>query len=263
MIRSLKDLYGHTILAKDGEIGKVHDFYFDDKHWTVRYLVADTGGWLTGRLVLLSPVALGQPDWGARAFPVSLTRQQIEDSPSADSDLPVSRQHEAELHRYYGWPMYWGGGMGAAGILAMYPELVVEPRPRAEETLAADEETVNREQGDPHLRSTRAVTGYHIQATDGQIGHVEDFLADDGWAIRYVVADTRNWLPGKAGLLSPAWIDQVSWDDRKVYVDLPREKIRHAPEFDASVPVSRQSEEALFDHYGRPGYWSKTPAKRT
>jgi len=100
MLRSLKKLFGNKILATDGQIGRVHDFYFDDQEWTVRYMVADTGGWLKGRLVLISPAALGEADWGAESFPVNLTRQQIGESPGIEEDLPVSRQQEIELQRY-------------------------------------------------------------------------------------------------------------------------------------------------------------------
>ena len=243
MLRSLRDLLGGTILATDGEIGKVHDFFFDDEHWTVRYMVADTGGWLTGRLVLLSPAALGEPDWSGRTFPVSLSRKQIEDSPSVESDRPVSRQHELELHGYYGWPLYWGGGMVTAGTLGVYPELVVQPELHKEETPARGEEAVGQAQDDPHLRSAREVTGYHIQAADGGIGHVQDFIVDDeDWAIRHMVVDTRNWLPGKNILVSPQSIARVSWEDHKVYVDLPREKIEEAPDFRAAALMSRQYE---------------------
>jgi sporulation protein YlmC with PRC-barrel domain len=243
MLRSLRDLLGSTILATDGEIGKVYDFYFDDEHWTVRYLVADTGGWLMGLLVLLSPVALREPDWSGRTFPVSLSRQQVEDSPSVESDKPVSRQHQIELHGYYGWPLYWGGGIDTVGLLGVYPNPVVEPELPKKETPARGEEPIGRAQEDPHLRSTREVTGYHIEAADGGIGHVQDFIVDDEeWTIRHVVVDTRNWLPGKNVLVSPQSIARVSWEERKVYVDPPREKIKEAPGFHASALTSRQYE---------------------
>jgi hypothetical protein len=243
MLRSLRDLFGSTILATGGEIGKVHDFYFDDEHWTVRYMVADTGGWLLGRLVLLSPVALGEPDWSGRTFPVSLTRQQIEESPSVESDRPVSRQHQIELHGYYGWPMYWGGGISTLGNIGMYPEPAVQRELHKGEKPAVGEEGIGQTQDDPHLRSTREVTEYHIQAVDGGVGHVQDFIVDDeDWAIRYILVDTRNWLPGKNVLISPQSIAQVSWEDHKVYVNLPREKIKEAPGFHASALISRQYE---------------------
>ena len=75
----------------------------------------------------------------------------------------------------------------------------------------------------------KAVTGYHIEATDGEIGHVDGFVVDDeAWAIRYIEVATRNWWPGKKVLVSPAWIERVSWPDSKVYAGLSREAIKSA-----------------------------------
>jgi hypothetical protein len=104
MLRSIDDMRGFTIRASDGEIGSVDDFLFDDERWAIRYLVANTGGWLTGRLVLVSPIAFRSVDWDGRRFEVDLTRRQIEDSPSIDADQPVSRWKEEEYFRYYGYP---------------------------------------------------------------------------------------------------------------------------------------------------------------
>ena len=109
MQNSTKDLKGNAIVATDGDIGKVDDFYFDDKSWTIRYLVADTGNWLLGRKVLLSPIAVGKADFSSGRINVKLTKKQVEESPSIDSDKPVSRQHEAYYHDYYGYPYYWSG----------------------------------------------------------------------------------------------------------------------------------------------------------
>ena len=101
------------------------------------------------------------------------------------------------------------------------------------------------------------MSGYHIAATDGDIGHVQDFLVDDAtWAIHYLVVDTSNWWFGKKVLVSPEWIDRVDWADAKVYVGVTREQIRKSPEYDPSDPVERDYEPRLHDHYGRPSYWS-------
>lgn len=240
MLRSVKDLRRYAICAVDGDIGKVHELLFDDRGWIVRYLVVDTGTWLPGLRVLLSPAALGQPDWQTRVLPVDLTTGQVEHSPPIDTDKPVSRQMESELHAYYGWRPYWDGIATVMAVQAM------------EE---AKKET-EQEQADPHLRSTREVIGYHIQANDGEIGHVEDLIADDeGWGIRYLVVDTHNWLPGRKVLVDPFWADQVSWTGRKVYVDMTREMVKNSPEFDPSAPVNREYEVRLYDFYGRPKYW--------
>jgi hypothetical protein len=257
MLRSLKALFGYRILATDGEIGHVHDFYFDDEHWKVRYLVVDTGGWLNGRLVLLSPVALSEADWERRSLTVLLTREKVENSPEVGTDPPVSRQQEQRLYEHYGWSPYWGlGGVYAADMLGVYPELLLHPA--AQGSASTPRATVDQTNGNPHLRSTRQVTGYHIQADDGQIGRVDAFVADDdGWTIRYMVVDTHVWLPGRKVLISPQWVEEVSWEQSRVYLNLTREKVRRSPEFDPSAPVSREYEEVLFDYYGRPKYWKR------
>jgi hypothetical protein len=249
MLRSIEALRGYTIQAKDGEVGKVHGFYFDDQTWVIRYLVADTGNWLVGRRVLISPLALDQPDWAAHRLPVRLTKKQVEDSPHIGTDQPVSRQMQEELHTYYGWPPYWRGAtpLGGPGGLAV-AQMIAGTKEKEGET--------EEKKGDPHLRSTREVIGYHIQARDGQVGHVEDFIADDEyWYIRYMVVDTRNWLPGKKVLVAPAWVEEVNWAEHKVFVDLLRETVKHCPEYDPSAPVNREYEVRLYDYYGRPKYW--------
>jgi sporulation protein YlmC with PRC-barrel domain len=248
MQKSTKDLKGNNIVATDGDIGKAADFYFDDKSWTIRYLVADTGNWLLGRKVLLSPIALGKADFSTGRINVTLTKKQVEESPSIDTDKPVSRQHEAYYHDYYGYPYYWSGPYLWGSMY--YPGLPVDDQQRVEERRAEREEA-----GDSHLRSAAHVTGYHIEASDGDIGHVEDFIIDDEtWEIRYLVVDTRNWLPGKKVLIAPRWIDRVSWEDSKVYVSLSREAIKNAPEYNPDT-LNREYEEKLHVHYGQPKYW--------
>jgi hypothetical protein len=257
MLRSLRELFGFAIEATDGEIGRVHDFYFDDHAWAIRYLVADTGHWLMGRLVLVSPQALQAPDWRRRTFPVSLTKQQVEDSPSIYSDLPVSRRHEIELHRHYGWTPYWGSGIFPGDMLIFYPGLIQMIQRPEDEPPPHDPA---RNGGDPHLRSAREVTGYHVRAVDGEIGHVEDFMLDDeAWALRYLVVDTHNWLPGKRVLLSPRWIEEVSRNESRARVALRRDAVREAPEYHHGMEIDWEYEEALRQHY-RPA--RSKPAKR-
>jgi hypothetical protein len=113
-----------------------------------------------------------------------------------------------------------------------------------------------QESTDSHLRSSEAVTGYNIEAADGEIGHVNGFVVDDeAWAIRYIEVATRNWWPGKKVLVSPAWIERVSWPESKVYVGLSREGIKNGPEYVESMPITREYENRLYFHYGRPPYW--------
>ena len=255
MLRSMKGLTGFTIGATDGDIGRVDGCYFDDDRFTVRHLVVDTGGWLSGRKVLISPMALREIDWAGGRIEAALTRAQVEKSPLIATDRPVSRQQEGEYHRYYGYPSYWTGPY----LWGAYP--YPYPYPAGDRgTTFEQERRWTREDGtagDPHLRSSTAVLGYHVAATDGDIGHVEDFLVDEStWAICYLVVDTSNWWFGKKVLVSSEWVTRVDWDDSLVHVDLTRARIKASPEYDLSGPVLRDYEVRLHDYYGRPGYWS-------
>ena len=248
MLRSVREMQGYVLQARDGEIGRCKDFLFDQKHWTIRYMVADTGKWLPARKVLLSPISLDKPDWRAHVLPVRLTREEIETAPGLDADAPVSRQYELKYHAHYGWPYYWvGPGLWGPGD---YPgPLYAEHR--------ASQDRPEEEDADPNLRSVDEVTGYHIQAADGDIGHVEDLIADDGnWTIRYMVLDTRNWLPGRKVIVAPGWTESLDWGERKVVMGLTRKQIRESPEYDPAAPVNRRYEERLYDFYGRPRYWT-------
>jgi hypothetical protein len=260
MLRAVNDLKGCTIHATDGDIGEVVEFYFDDDNWTVRYLIADTGRWLPGRKVLLSPVALGKVDWDSKRLHVAMTKKQVENSPDIDTAKPVSRQHEMAYYNYYNYPYYWNGPYlwGPAS----YPRGVVAPSATGiaansiEKELAAATEPA--ESGDVHLHSTKEVTGYYVEANDGDMGHVDDFIIDDeNWTVRYLVVDTRNWWPGKKVLVSPEWIQHVSWSDSRVYVDLSRQTIQDSPEYAGPGSIDRDYETRLHGHYGREGYWSR------
>jgi hypothetical protein len=186
---------------------------------------------------------------------------KVKNSPSVDTDKPVSRQHERDYYGYFGYPCYWGSsGMWGMGN---YPgALVVGPwsKPFADHSGGP---------GDVHLRSAHEIYGYHIQGSDKSIGHVDDFIVDDlTWAIRYLVVDTSNWWVSRKVLISPLWATRVSWADRNVYVDMPRQAIKDSPEWNAYAAVNREYETRLYDYYGRPAYWEGgvgaegTPAAR-
>ena len=221
MIYEAETLHGYKMRCVDGDIGAVRDFYFDDEYWAVRYLVVDTGSWLSGRQVVVSPYALKDVIRDRGEISVALTMDQIESSPSPDSERPVSRQFEDEYFGFFGWPMYWNGPY----MWGAYPNIA-----RDRDTWTASTPPVKS--WDPHLRSTKAVSGYHIEARDGEIGHIVDFLIDsDTWAIRYLIASTQNWWPGKKVLLAPRWISRVSWDESKLHVDLTREEVKRSPAY--------------------------------
>ena len=233
MFQSIKQLYGIKLGASDGDIGHVKDCYFDDQIWAVRYVVADTGSWLPGRQVLISPHAFGSLEQAGKVLRVNLTRKQIEDSPSIESHKPVSRQFEEEYHRYYGWPYYWQGdglwGMSGFPIL----ELPAKPLPSEPATASGPQP----ERADTHLRSTQAVNGYHLQASDGMIGHVCDYMMnDESWAIGQLVVETGHRFSGNEVLIPVSKVDRISWDESKVFVNLTKEAILQAPACDdASV----------------------------
>lgn len=237
MFRSTNDLSGYRVLATDGECGNIKDFLFDDQSNIVRYLAIDTGGWLTGRQVLISPVAIAQPNLDTHELPTVLSRDNIVTSPAIEEQLPVSRQSEAALSSYFNWPVYWnssGSTLSQQGSSTQVAEL----------------------ESDPHLRSVSEVTGYQIQCMEGTLGHIDDLIVDtESWSLRYLVIDTRNWLPGKKVIIAFDWITHFTWEDRTAHVDLTQEQVQNAPTYDPRLPVNRAYEIQLYDFYGRPTYW--------
>jgi sporulation protein YlmC with PRC-barrel domain len=252
MLRSLRDLFGYGVEARDGSIGKVRDALFDDERWAVRYLVVDTGRWLERHEVLISPLAVERAEWADWLIWLRLTRAQVQRSPEIDAHRPVSRQHELEVAGYYGWPNYWEGS--ALWGLAMTPSALMETAA----AVHAGDPSPAMPEGDRHLQSARDVMGYRIAATDGEIGHVDDFVVDDeSWAVRYMVVDTRNWLRGRKVLVATEWIREMRWEDASAVVDLSREAIEKSPDFDPAEPVNREAEVQLYDYYGRPHAWGE------
>jgi len=214
MLWNASAIDGYVTHARDGRLGTVSDLLFEDVRWIIRWLVVDTDNWLSGRKVILPLAALGQPDPALREFPVKLTMQQVKESPDVDTDQPVSRQIQTYLYNHYGF----------------------YPYPNEE---------------DSHLRSIAAVTGYHIHAADGEIGHVEDFLVDDaGWGIRYITVDTRNWWPGKRVLISPRSIREIDWADRLIQFNVNRRKVKDGPPYDTSITVDGAYDETFLTYYG-------------
>ncbi len=264
MLRSMKDLKNFTISATDGEIGHLKDIYFDDDAWVVRYFVVDAGSWLTSRKVLISPISISQQDWLEGNLPVSITKDQVRNSPDIDTEQPVSRQHDELTLGYYGYPYYWGGsGLWGGGLYpyAMNPVYLGYGADRVgrEEDEAAylRAQRSRHSNDDPHLRSGNAVTGYHIEAKDGAIGHVAGYLIDDAtWAVRYLIVDTSNWWVGHKVLIAPEWITGVHWANETVSVNLSRASVKDAPPYDPNVAWSRDQGRDLYRHYGRTGHWA-------
>ena len=238
MERTLKSLLNYSLTTTDGTIGEVDEFYVDDQSYKVRYLIVKTGSWLSGRKVLISPDALIKDSCKDSIFPVNLTNEQVRNSPDIDTDKPVSRQQEIELYGHYQWQNYWesgfyGGGSMGMGLGMPYP--VVD-----QQVLTEADKNDQHTDDDIHLRSTKTLTGYHIHATDGEIGHVSDFIVNDQtWQLTFMVADTTNWFGGQKVLIPVADINRVEWASDLVYLSINKAAVEQSHPFDeqAYLPV--------------------------
>ena len=251
MKRSINSLIGYAIGATDGEIGKVKEFYFDDLTWTVRYLVVETGTWLNGRKVLLSPQALLTPDWKNEVFPINLTKEKIKNSPNIDTEQSVSRQREIEMYEYYPWTSYWGdglwgGGMGLSGVM------IQDHHPLAGAIRSENDTDTKDSDEDSHLRSTHNVIGYTIHTIDGKIGDVEDFIVDDtSWKLDYLIVDTGHWFPGKKVLISPKLVKEIKWDSFEVILNVSEAGVKNSPEYKPGEAISESYLADLQNYYGK------------
>jgi len=286
MLIKSKTIRNYKLRGIDGEVGSVKEFYFDDKYWTVRYLVANTGGWLNSRQVLISPYFLRNVDYDSELINVDLTKIQIENSPSLDQDMPVSRQYEESYHSYFGAPLYWAGpnmwganpyilrdrdkwpsGRGNTGTLSSESAddtSSVTAGTAGNTGLTNSGNTVTTSGGntwDSNLRSSKDVSGHKIHASDeDKIGSVDDFIIDDEtWTIRYIIINTGNLFTGRKVLISPEWIDHISWDDSRVYINLTKDDIKQSPEYTDESELTRDYESSLFGFYKKTPYWSPEP----
>lgn len=266
MLHSVKELEKYSIVATDGAIGNISDFYFDDEAWVVRYLVVDTSVWLYGRKVLISPFSIQRSDQMARVFPVSVSKGQIKNSPRIDTHKPVSRQHEIRYLDYYGYPYYWSGsgvwaqyaypGMTLTGSAYGMSDAAYRQVRASNDRIAAEaEEQRLRRDEDPHLRSCNAVKQYHVRATDGDIGHMDGFLVDENtWAVRYLIVNTSNWWLGNQVLVAPDRIGEVSWSNATVRVSLSRQEIKDAPTYYSDLAPDLETEAGIRASDGHHGY---------
>lgn len=245
--RRMRDLTELTIYGIDGEVGTVQDLYFDDHNWEVRYLVLRTGGWLLGRDVLIAPVAIGGIDDAAASMRLELRKEQIEHAPSIESKKPISRQYEETYYKHFQWAPYWLPDATLWGSPIPYLDASTDAS-----TTSLDEALPSESAEQSHLRSSIEVAGYGIHAQDGEIGHLEDLVVDDeDWIVRYVEADTKNWLPGKKVLVQTGRIQKIDWPSRSVTMSLRRHAIESAPAYDPSMLITPEYEIQLFKHYGK------------
>lgn len=250
MLTTAKSLRNCEIRARDGSIGKLKDFLVEDEHWAVRYLVIDVGSWLNGRQVLVSPTAVAGLVPGGE-IAVDLTKEQIRSSPPIDTDQPVSRQHETDLHGYYGWAPYWTP-YDSLGLGTVMHPVAMAPLAQATAETSASSGLPNETSGDPHLQSAHHLTGYAIEAQDGDVGHLEDFVIDDtSWKIPYALIDTTNWWPGGRVVVPTDHLTGVSWADRRVFASLTREAVKASPAYDGLSPVDDEYTARLAEYYVR------------
>lgn len=230
MLRSMKELFGYSVAATDGPIGKVEDFLFDERTHEIRYLVVDTGGWLDRRPVLVAPVAFGRPRWPARDFPIRSTRDQVKASPGLVADAPLSRQHEADVHSHYEWMPYWlthGHGHGTP--------------------------TAHVADASAPLCRAREVMGYQIRATDDEFGHISDFIIDESqWRVAFVVVDTEHWWPPRMVMVDMVSFHGVDAAGEQAIIGLPERLIRESPVYDPAAVANHEHEMVLYDYLGRP-----------
>ncbi len=242
MKRSLKELLGYTLEIKDGNKGKTKDFLFDEKTWIIRYMEADFGNWLESKRVLIPRVFLKPPIWEDRLFPVDISQSDIEKCPDIEDKLTVSRQYEEEMHKHYQTNPYWGGAVAASRGL-LFP-----PRP-----IGIPKKAVAEDESKSILRSFNQVEGYHIQAINGKLGHIDDIIIDDtDWQIVYLIVDTKNWLPwSKKVVISADWMDDISYLKKEIKIRLKIETIKNAPEYQSNDNISLQYEKSLYDYYSQ------------
>jgi len=246
MYKSAKELLGYTALYKDGESGKLRDIYFDDVFWRMRYLVIETGKWLPGRKVLINPVEIKEePHWATKTLSLNLDKKQIEDSPEIRDHMPVSRQKEIELSRYYRWVPYW------EPMAVSYDNHMLK---EAAEIASSEKEM----HGDSRLRSCSEVIGYTLRAEQEDTGRVEDFIVDtNDWYLRYFVVNIGGLIKKKHVLIATEWVTKINWPGKMATVSIPPDKLEAGPEFDYSAPINRAYELKIYDFYGRPAYWKK------
>lgn len=225
---NIKSLIGYSMASTDGDIGKVEEFYFEDTTLLIRYLIVKAGNWFLDRKVLIAPQAIINIDTEHHRFPVNLTKEQIRSSPDIDTDKPVSRQQIMELYGHYTWPGYGGSGFYAGGS-----EAVMDNVPIIDEKIMKEADSNdNRNDDDIHLRSTSAVLEYHIHASDGDIGHVSDFILDDSnWKIMFLIVDTHNWFGGKKVLVEMGKVKEIQWENSKVILDMSVNSLKDCPAF--------------------------------
>lgn len=261
MLRKLHSLKSFVVNGKNGKLGKVDDFYFDQKQFVVRYLVIDTGNWLEHEETLISTHAIDNVDFDNSTIHVNLASEQLEDSPSIEKNEPISKAKEKALIEYFGWPDYWKKTHSSDSEL-IHAGITERKKLLNYKTLKKEEAAKKKSEiVETNLRSLEEVRGYKIHAKDDKFGHLEDLFVEeeDSWIIRYLLIDTRNIMEGKSVLIAPDWIESISWFDKEIFVNKDKEEIEESPEYEepkeAKSYIDKNYEELLYDHYDEKKYW--------
>jgi uncharacterized protein YrrD len=229
MLHLAHKVVGATVKGTDGDIGTLEDFYFEEDRWTIRYLLVDTGKWFSGKRVLISPMSV-RNEWGRTGVRLSLTKDQVWNSPEFKEGVPLSREGETAVLAYYGYPDYWGAASTWGNFDS--PMALVEGVVVKAETAPAGKRGIDPEAR--HLRSIKKSTGYHLHARNGEIGHVDDFLiGQESWRIRYLLVDTSNWIGGRSVIVSPEAVEGIDKERGQLSVAVDREAIKQAPELES------------------------------
>lgn len=260
MLRRLKNLKGFTIHGKDDDLGKVKDFYFDQDRFILRYIVVNTGSWLKNEQVLISTKAFEKINYEQEEILVDLNSDELEESPSLEKNKPVSKVMEEKVVKHFDWPVYWANPH-PSDAPAVQAGSVIREKLFDYNDLTDEEKQAKEEDIQSNLRSFNEIRGYHIQSTDKEFGHLEDlFVDEENWIIRYLLVDTRNILPGKDVLIAPEWLQNISWNEEKIFVNKTKAEIKNAPEYKEEKSenlVHRDYEEKLYDHYNEIKYWQR------
>lgn len=238
MLQSTAHLIGFSLSATDGEIGKVKDFYFDDNTWKIRYLVVETGNWLFGRKVLIAPHAILHSLEESRTIAVSMTKEQVKNSPDIDTDKPVSKQSEADLYQHYAWP-YGSAGMGypSAAMITGAAEL-------------SNEMDNVEHHYDKHLRSYKHITDYKVYNEDGPVGDTEDFLLNtEDWTLPYLIVHTPVSSSNEKTVIPTRKIRSIDLNTYMVLIDLSTASLASSLKIAPGGFLSEEQQQRLFNNF--------------
>ncbi len=258
MLFTLKEVQDYQLRAVDGDFGKMKTFLLDDFEWVIRYLVVEVGS----RDVLLSVLAVGEPDRDHKVLPVDVSKDKVMNSPTFDIHQPLSRETEREFSDYFEWPYYWEpddvpntlpGDLTAVPLIDM--ELDREEK-EGEQALIPETGTTGPETDQPNdrLRSTQALFGDTIHTTNDNraAGKLFDIVTQsENWNILYLVVDTGGLLSGKKVLVSPNWVRKIDEAGSRIYVNLKQETIQNSPEFQSIHDLDGDYQSRLDDYYNR------------